>query len=429
MEKSGKKSANVSILDKDNKVIATYDPSNNSGKKEFIHDLKKVIFQPYTTPVGVNEKDYLSETQNISHKSFVDSIGWKVRINMNKNDAFSSINAAEKTFYATFIIMVIICGIISYIVASKLSKKLMNVSDELKITANKTEQSSQDLHKASESVSNSSTEQASAIQETASTLDEFSSMLQLSSKNAQQSMDYSIKSKQAAEEGIDIVRKVVGSINNIKSSNDDVLDKTTAGNQKIREIVTLINEISNKTMVINDIVFQTKLLSFNASVEAARAGEHGKGFAVVAEEVGNLAIMSGNAAKEISDMLTNSIEKVQTIVSETQSEIESLMQSSSVKIEEGISIAGECNEVLNKIADNIEAVNNLVTEVVNASKEQELGVQQITIAMGEIEKSTNFNTETSKQTSIYSEGLTVQSKELMKIVSELEGEIYGIKNS
>ena len=74
--------------------------------------------------------------------------------------------------------------------------------------------------------------------------------------------------------------------------------------------MVLISEIGNKTKVINDIVFQTKLLSFNASVEAARAGEHGKGFSVVAEEVGNLAHMSGNSAKEITQLLESSINRV-----------------------------------------------------------------------------------------------------------------------
>jgi methyl-accepting chemotaxis protein len=85
-------------------------------------------------------------------------------------------------------------------------------------------------------------------------------------------------------------------------------------NDEISSIVKVIAEIGDKTKVINDIVFQTKLLSFNASVEAARAGEQGKGFAVVAEEVGNLATMSGKAAEEISSMLGDSMGKVELIV-------------------------------------------------------------------------------------------------------------------
>lgn len=73
-------------------------------------------------------------------------------------------------------------------------------------------------------------------------------------------------------------------------------------NKKITEITKVISEVAAKTQVINEIVFKTKLLSFNASVEAARAGDQGRGFSVVAEEVGNLAKMSGDAAKEISNI-------------------------------------------------------------------------------------------------------------------------------
>lgn len=102
---------------------------------------------------------------------------------------------------------------------------------------------------------------------------------------------------------------MIHSITEISESNDRIMSQVADGNRKISEIVQVISEIGNKTKVINDIVFQTKLLSFNASVEAARAGEHGKGFAVVAEEVGNLAQMSGNAAKEISDMLNGSVSR------------------------------------------------------------------------------------------------------------------------
>lgn len=429
LEKANKKSANIALLDKDDNVIAYFDPYNNGGSKQFLHDREKLLFKPFNLPKGHNVSDYLSDTQQVSHARFLDTIGWKVKINMDKKDAFSSINSAAKTFYATFFVMAVICGVISYFVASKLSKKLMAVSNELKETAKKTEESSHDLSRASNSVSKSSHEQAASIQETASTLDEFSNMLEMSTKNAEQSLNYSIKSKEAADDGKEIMRKVVSSINDIKLSNENVLTKTTEGNHKIREIVHLINEISDKTKVINDIVFQTKLLSFNASVEAARAGEHGKGFAVVAEEVGNLAVMSGNAAKEIFDMLGESTVKVQTIVSETQSEIESLMKSSTEKIESGITIAGECDSALDRIAQNIEAMNALVKEVVAAAKEQEIGVKQITIAIGEIEKSTNFNSSTASETLEYSHGLTSQARQLVKIISELENEIHGTQES
>jgi methyl-accepting chemotaxis protein len=97
----------------------------------------------------------------------------------------------------------------------------------------------------------------------------------------------------------------------IAISNQEFFEEINASNEELRIIINIISDISEKTKVINDIVFQTRLLSFNASVEAARAGEHGKGFAVVAEEIGKLASVSGNSAKEINDILGHATTQVE----------------------------------------------------------------------------------------------------------------------
>ncbi len=99
------------------------------------------------------------------------------------------------------------------------------------------------------------------------------------------------------------------------------MDEISQANTKLQSIVSLIEEIRNKTKVINDIVFETRLLSFNASIEAARAGVHGKGFAVVAEEVGKLASMSGKAADEIRALLETSTQEVDRAVKQTSDRV------------------------------------------------------------------------------------------------------------
>src|SRR5690606_36951178 len=89
-------------------------------------------------------------------------------------------------------------------------------------------------------------------------------------------------------------------------------------NEKIEQLVKVIGNIGEKTKVMDEIVFQTKLLSFNASVEAERAGEHGRGFAVVAQEVGNLAQMSGKSAQEIAEIVKSSIQEAEAITTENK---------------------------------------------------------------------------------------------------------------
>ncbi len=175
----------------------------------------------------------------------------------------------------------------------------------------------------------------------------------------------------------------------------------------------------NKTRVINDIVFQTKLLSFNASVEAARAGEHGKGFAVVAEEVGNLAPMSGNAAKEISTMLEGSIQKVERIVEQSKTKVSLLLQYRKDTVDKGIRTAEECDRVLDDILANVSRVNQMVAEISTASQEQAMGVQEVTKSMNQLDQVTQQNLGVAQQSSTSAEHLNGRSEGLKRVSFEL----------
>ena len=109
-------------------------------------------------------------------------------------------------------------------------------------------------------------------------------------------------------EGKNIVSAMVSSSQSIKDGSEVFKEQMNESLSELSKTLLVIQEIANKTKLINEIVFQTKLLSFNASVEAARAGEHGKGFAVVAEEIGKLAKVSGSSSEEIAKIVERSIE-------------------------------------------------------------------------------------------------------------------------
>ena len=263
------------------------------------------------------------------------------------------------------------------------------------------------------------------MQETASSVDEINAMVSRNAENAQQSQQISRASLDAVEKAKMVIGGLIESVNEIGQSNSDVATQIENSNREIGEIVRVITEIGHKTKVINDIVFQTKLLSFNASVEAARAGEQGKGFAVVAEEVGNLAQMSGNAAREISSMLDGSIKKVEEIVNQTQNRVGSLIIKGKAKVETGLGSARLCGEALNEIVSNVTRVNSMVTEIAVASKEQADGVLEINRAMGELDKVTQQNSAATRQTSVSAEQLSKQADTMRNLVVELNVTVEG----
>jgi methyl-accepting chemotaxis protein len=276
-----------------------------------------------------------------------------------------------------------------------------------------------------EELSQATTEQAASLEETAASIEEMNSMVAKNSDNANSTARTSGVSQQKASEGKVVVEKMINSMDEINKSNSMIMDQVNYSNNRIAEIVKVIEEIGNKTKVINDIVFQTKLLSFNASVEAARAGEHGKGFAVVAEEVGNLAAMSGSAAKEITTLLDESIHKVNEIVSETKTKVEKLIVEGKGIVESGGIVARQCGDVLEEIVTNVASVSHMATEIATASEEQSRGVTEITKAMGQLDQATQQNAATSEECASAAEELSAQAEALKKSVGQLVLTING----
>jgi len=295
---------------------------------------------------------------------------------------------------------------------------LSQVSDRLLGNSDKSKENSTSLAQGSDQI-------ASAIQETVSTLDELTSMVNRNLENVETSSQKSKASQDVAEKGKDAISDMVSAMDDINQSNENVVTEMNVISSKINEIIGVINEIDTKTQVINDIVFQTKLLSFNASVEAARAGEHGKGFAVVAEEVGSLATASGKAADEISTLLTDSINKVESIVKETNEKIEVISGAGREKVSIGTNKANECGGILDQILDNVKGVSAMVTEITHASNEQATGIEEVTKAMNLLDEMSNNTASISGKAMKSSEELTEDSTSLLSVLQDLTKLVHG----
>lgn len=335
---------------------------------------------------------------------------------------------AEKMNFTNlgFILLGLIVGLgLPWLIFRSLLQTMETTIASLTNESSEVSESSSTIRVSSENLSSATTEQASALQETASSIEEMNAMVKKSTENTSRSLEVSRQSHTAAEKGKEAVSHMMKAIEEINVSNDTIMKQTEESNKKISEIVKVIQEIGNKTKVINDIVFQTKLLSFNASVEAARAGEHGKGFAVVAEEVGNLAQMSGNAAKEISDMLSDSIKQVEGIITDTKRGIEKLVSEGRSKVEAGTVVARQCGEILEDVVKNVTHVDSMIQEISTATREQSQGINEITRAMNQLDTVTHQNSTTSNNVAASAEKLANQSHSLMAVVEQLKSFVHG----
>ena len=319
--------------------------------------------------------------------------------------------------------------LVGYFLVKKITSQIISLSNRLKESAEVTRSGSKTVKEVANKVSSANQEQMAAIQETAVTLEEISAMVTKSVDNAKASSDQANQSYNIAEEGMEAIRQMLQAIDGIKEGNARIVEQIEQGNKEIASIIKVIQDISEKTRVINDIVFQTKLLSFNASVEAARAGESGKGFAVVAEEVGTLASMSGKSSKEINDLLESSIVNVEKIIHGTRERVEALAQEGLGRVEEGVQVAQRCEELLSQIVQNVSSVKNMMGDVSYAAEEQSKGVKNISDAMNMLDSSTQSNATTVEESAMQSDKLYRAADSLNEIIQLLEEEVYGKKAS
>lgn len=308
---------------------------------------------------------------------------------------------------------------LAYKFISGLTVNLATITNGLKDEASQIVDTSKNMATVSGRLSEASTEQAASLQETVASLDEISAMITRNADSAASSAKMSEESTVIAQKGKEKTEIMMESINSIAQGNDEIILQMQKSNEQISDIVKVIQNIGQKTQVINDIVFQTKLLSFNASVEAARAGEHGKGFSVVAEEVGNLASMSGNAATEITSMLNSSIKHVTDIVDNTKGLMDNLIRKSREKVNFGTETAKQCKDSLDEILANVSSVNEMVREISTASQEQSTGVVEVNKAMSELDQVTQSNSGIAHDSSKAANGLNLQAERLNSLVAEL----------
>ncbi len=362
-------------------------------------------------------EETISATSSSKGYSIYPGIGWNMTIEIPASDLQMQKNMMVIVLVFIFLLAGVLVG---FRLIQSISKTLNLVCVRLRAEANAVEGISKSVSASSETLANTNSVQASALATTAASIEELRVMIQKNNDSTKISSHMANKSLETATLGNDSVAKVIESIDNISKSNIEITQKVEESHHQFNAIMKVIAEIGAKTKIINDIVFQTKLLSFNASVEAARAGEHGKGFSVVAEEVGKLAQMSGNASKEITMMLDVSIQKVENIVKESKMNLELMVAKGKKTTDSGIEIAKECSQILQEVVKNVRSVNTMLETISIATHEQAKGTEEISKAMIKIDQVMHENKTTSESTASSSSQLLRQSKVLIDEVDLME---------
>ena len=171
----------------------------------------------------------------------------------------------------------------------------------------------------------------------------------------------------------------------------------------MQEISKASEETSKIIKTIDEIAFQTNLLALNAAVEAARAGEAGAGFAVVADEVRNLAMRAADAAKNTAALIEGTVKKVS----------------------DGTALVKTTNDAFKEVAGSTAKVGELVGEIAAASTEQAQGIEQVNIAVTEMDKVTQQNAATAEESASASEELNAQAEEMKSFVADLAAMVGG----
>lgn len=277
-------------------------------------------------------------------------------------------------------------------------------------------------------LADSSSKQASALQETVSTVDEITVTVQNNLETTKQSTELSQEVKDLTDKGFVIMSNLDTAVEKVRSQNQITKEEIQKSYQEITGITELIRTVEEKTKIINEIVFQTKMLSFNASVEAARAGENGKGFAIVAEEIGKLAAMTGGSAIDIENTLTKTSQTVREIIQDSEKKVILAFELSSTEIKSCSAISKEGMKALENIKVNVERSSEGMLNLTSASEEQSNAIDNIAMAIQQIDQVTTVTAQLSRESHDYGNKLQDQSNELNATIMELEKLVHGEKS-
>lgn len=316
--------------------------------------------------------------------------GWQIgqtggflTMTYNRKEMLTTIKTLQLVLLGGSVLLLLcISGIIFIVMHRVVKRPIDGIVDRLTESSGLVSGAADQAAEASKSLAANASRQAASLEQTSASLEEISSMTSLNAQNASEADAKMTETTSSIKESSKAMEQLGEAMAAIASSNEET-----------NKIIKAIDEIA----------FQTNLLALNAAVEAARAGEAGAGFAVVADEVRNLAMRAAEAAKNTTVLL----------------------EETSGRVGVGVELVANSQESFKKAADQTERATQLVKEIAGASKEQTTGLQQISLAVQDLDKVTQQNSADSDQAATVSDDMALQARHLEENVTELVALVKG----
>jgi methyl-accepting chemotaxis protein len=347
--------------------------SGEEGVAEYEYEGEKVYAS--FTPLKLGKNAYTVATQV--------PMAEVLEIEHNIHDMASrELRSVIWTISMVLLVLGAIGGVVGLWFSRSITRPLNRIISGLDDGAQQVSSAAGEVSSSSQSMAEGASQQAASIEETSSSMEEMSSMTRQNAQNSDKANDL-------MQETAHVISTANASMERLNRSMDDI----SKASEETSKIIKTIDEIA----------FQTNLLALNAAVEAARAGEAGAGFAVVADEVRNLALRAAAAAKDTAQLIEGTVKKVH----------------------EGSELVSSTNEAFMEAAKSSDRVGTLVEEISHASKEQSSGIDQVNIAVSEMDKVVQQNAAIAEESASAAEEMSAQAEQLKAYVTDLVQMVTG----